>query len=426
MNEKFVCSKDEIISKNKEIIQELVYDFSAEEQEALKNKQFEEEKYKEFKEIASKEDFFSLKHIEKLGLDWNILIVLGEKNIGKTQEKYRIIREQIKEGKKIIYGRATKGDLLQETHILRGDETAPIILSQSKEGFLVNEKVYLGNGTWKKGAEVGRGFYLKEANKIGGASEWTNYSYVLLDEIIPYDSKCILRPEHLSSWAAFLSSIVRNTNHDLKVCAFGNLLDKNSAFLDFYQIKRDDKLRYITRGGEETKILYLNIGELYKKGFGFQKGVAQHAPPDFALALRRNYILSRQINIISPNLFEKMDRFKAFVLKARKNFVIDDYYICEIRKAYKQNFKTFKYDTSFYALKISPLRPYLYFEGVNIMTDDFYVKNNFKNTQFILSLLWYYEFLRKNQIKNNLFYYDEETILHITNLLRKEYKDGLI
>lgn len=54
---------------------------------------------------AKNDPYFRFRYLEELGYDWNILILLGKKNIGKTYELKQLINETVKRGEKVVYVR---------------------------------------------------------------------------------------------------------------------------------------------------------------------------------------------------------------------------------------------------------------------------------------------------------------------------------
>lgn len=163
---------------------------------------YEEVKFKQFQRIIKGERYFRIAHLKALGIPYNIAIHLSAKNVGKTTELYRLIRDTLEKGKKFIYGRVTVQELETEIDKFAEDALSPVILvkqgtrfyffnknavrelCEDDENFIPSYKSLLNAGL----KVVGKGMTFLGANTLGSGN-YADYEMIFFDEIVSYTPK---------------------------------------------------------------------------------------------------------------------------------------------------------------------------------------------------------------------------------------------
>lgn len=177
---------------------------------------------------------------------------------------------------------------------------------------------------------VGRGFTFLKSNCLSGG-KYEGYNTVIFDEILSYNSANRVSINTMKNWGAALHTIQRN-KVGLKVYCFGNLQDlPNHPFLDYYGIKMDDNFRYIERGQDDCRILYLNSGGLYENTIGNKSGACRHADIEHEMFLKYNKVINPTDKILDEAIYEEMEFKNVIAL----NVGATPYFV-ELRK-YEEN-----------------------------------------------------------------------------------------
>lgn len=190
---------DELESSNREGLERAERLSIQEQREIYAQREYEELKFEQFKKIIEGQRYFRIQHLKDLGIDYNIAIHLSAKNVGKTTELYRLIRECLNRGKKFIYGRVNVEELDTELTKFEEDEISPVLLIKNKSQFYFFKKsdvaefivenpdaapTYVALRKW--GADiVGKGMAFMKSN-ILGSGNYADYEMLFFDEIVSY------------------------------------------------------------------------------------------------------------------------------------------------------------------------------------------------------------------------------------------------
>lgn len=278
---------------------------------------YEDELYAKLGKIVEGQRKFKIDHIRELGVEFDILIVLSQKNIGKTKAVYRLFREARAREKKVVYIRFSDKSMSKAiTEFAVGDFndslSSPFTLVSTKSGWKLIDK--------ETGEERGIAIDFKKCNDISG-QEYEDYDTIIYDECIPHDTIQYLNREHFEIWGKLPSTITRSKKVGIKVYLFGNNVVQYGklSILDFYNIDAHShrNLRYIRRANEKTgiacQILYVSISNDWYEAYDYQPGAAQHAGFEVAQGLSENRIMNYDRNMISESDFGTMDPLFAFL-----------------------------------------------------------------------------------------------------------------
>lgn len=400
---------------------------SLKEQQAIAGQRaYEDVKFEKFKEIIKGERYFRIEHFKKLGIKYHIAIHLSAKNVGKTTELYRLIKDTLDRGKKFIYGRVTVQELETEVDKFREDAMSPVILVKQGARFFFFDKKQVNafmedqedliptyTALIKAGLEiVGKGMTFMGAN-ILGSGNYADYEMIFFDEIVSYTPKQYVNDRIMYNWGVAISTILRN-KEDLTVIMMGNLQNNitNVPILSYYGIDIGDNLRVIKRAmgnGDPCTILYVNSGSLYNNSLKNQASVAHHASLDDRLFMEHNKIINTNIKVLNASIVGKMRVLCSFAVEYQ-----DGYYALELR-GYSDSHDELSVDESpecdYYALCIQPLTITTVFKG-EAYTHDPLVSNKFTNIIYRKNLRGLYKFVYKLFI-NNVLYYDSANSLEL-------------
>lgn len=380
----------------------------------------EEKLFKKFEEIVAQENtYFKVAHIDRLKLNYDLLIFLAKKNVGKTCEIYRMITETIKRGKKFIYMRLSKDELLKASDAFNNDSNSPVFMFMERQTFKFYSKDYIRHiahlnddeeiqitPAWIKANQipsVGRGYEFMFCQSYTGG-QYEDYELIFYDECLSYNPRTVTNDRHLTNWAAFLSSIARNKDN-LKVYLFGNLLGTNNAILSFYGIRADDKLRYIVRGGDEAngcRILFINASEFYR-GYEAQNRAARHAGGAYALKLAGNEYLKTTTQLIPEAAFDFYEPF--YLFKWGGNLI-------DLRRFEKENldFTGIPKKQVYWACKCVKFEGYERFDNRPIYTSDKLDLLYYSNLEYIATLMIPLTIICMNTFWKTMRYTDENSL----------------
>lgn len=223
----------------------------------------EKKKYSErWKTLASQSEYFTLDLVKQIGLEYDILIVTGARNIGKTFQVYQLATTN-KPGKKGVYIRYTDRMLKEAMEGFKQDSKCPFQIVGSVA--YKKEKDEYGNTLplTKEGRlpenSIMRFISFNNRHNVNSAFG-SGYNFAVFDEFIPSKAKKETSIE-IKDWLHFIISISRDEK-DFKFYMFGNNLWE-SDFMMTLGLNREDPLEQLQLGN--YKILYLNTKN-YLKG----------------------------------------------------------------------------------------------------------------------------------------------------------------
>lgn len=314
-----------------------------EQEEIYAQRQYEALKFEQFKKIIEGQRYFRIQHLKDLGIEYNIAIHLSAKNVGKTTELYRLIRQCLDRGKKFIYGRVNVDELETELEKFGEDEISPVVMvkNQSRYYFFKKSDVndFLADNLdamvsytalIKYGAQiVGKGMAFMKSNVLGSGN-YADYEMLFFDEIVSYAPRETINHKILFAWSCAISTILRNKK-DLTVIMMGNLHNNKTdvPILRYYGIDVQDNLRVIRRSmgdGEPCTILYVNSGSLYNNALKNQAAVAHHASLDDRLFMEHNKIINSNIKVLNRGIVADMEPLFACAMEFE-----DEIYALELR-----------------------------------------------------------------------------------------------
>lgn len=264
------------------------------------------EYYLKFSTIVLNEKYFHLDHIKELGLEYDILIFLSKKGIGKSYYMIQQLNEWMDDGKGIA------------TIFRLTDEDLPAVKGQMEDygakfdmdakGFLAHRQQFMPDS--KKPEKmvprrVGRACGLLAASKLKGGG-YTNLRGIIFDEAT--DKKPNLNVGHFNTFFKSILNSIERENKNVPFLIFGNTDGCDSAHPLFQSlgIDPDENLVYIKRqigqAVNETKILYINSRMLYTSGAQHSKMIGAIADPHQVMAAFMNESIKKTTKILALDL----------------------------------------------------------------------------------------------------------------------------
>lgn len=286
--------------------------------------------YDIFKTIVAKEDYFRLEHIDKLGLEYDILLFLSKKGIGKSYFMINQINEWTSDGESIaVVFRLTDEDLPafdQQIRDYGGHFT------MASKGDLISTTQFEPDPKNPKKMiprYIGRACGMTTAAKMKGGG-YRNLKGIIMDEATDV-RKGIKKATFETFFRSILNSIERETKK-LPFIIFGNTDGNESHHPLFAALGIDptENLVYVKRqfpgAQNETKILYINSRGLYNKGAHTSKMIGAIADPHQVLAAFVNESVFNNNKISSLDLTVLGDPCFGILFKDTDNTK----YICKV------------------------------------------------------------------------------------------------
>lgn len=229
--------------------------------------------YKKFREHAEEgkernNNRFRMEYINKLNLNWNILIVLGKKNIGKTYQIHRLIEECIAEDRWVVLLRSTAKECKTAWQPLLEEDISKVKLRQgSNNTYDIIIKPTCPEDCTKRLKKVGFCCSISTLTSYQGSS-YPKVKYIIWDECISDGGVAKIRDSDIVGFERFISSIVRDKK-DVKTIVFGNLLEKISGMvgdplLQHYGINPECGCKWIEgKKSHEASVLFINTKEMF-------------------------------------------------------------------------------------------------------------------------------------------------------------------
>lgn len=380
---------------------------------SIRNRKENLEHYFKFADRVKDEPYFRLSHINDLGLPYDVLIFVSEKNIGKSRQMLWHMDETYSRGKRFVIMRSL------DLHLNIG------LMAQLAEEHS-NFYYYPTKGTiyCKEDKELaGYAMSLNTCSKFKGGS-FDDVEWIWFDEATD-EHKDINVNSFRKLFISVVNSIERR-KEDFKVIIMGNTdFSVSHPLFEFFEIDPSENLVYRTHkspGAEkETRVLYINSKGLYAKGARGSKFIGAGGDPKAALDAFMNSVKNNTDRLVAMDLTYLADPFFALLFKDTQG---NEW----ILKIAKHNFKETidgisrieeKINTWYY-LKIEEFKPeYLY--GYRIFTDDITLHTLYRGfTTYVKSLenRWC---LVKRVIKfGKVIFIGKETKVMLFNLLDKK------
>lgn len=206
------------------------------------------------------EKYFSLDHIEDIGLPFDVAIVLSKRGTGKTHSFIKLIQKIAEQGDQFVVVRNTKQEI-------EGGVKEKIYEIPSMPFNVKQNKVY-----WADGAEEPVGYL---AYLSGESQQWQGAGYdrvttIIWDEATNGGQTTAKTRKWIRAFWQLTSTFFRNRPHG-KVWIFGNLMKDSEEkisdeLLKYLGIDSDLNFKYIintTEQGTKFKLLYINTANLY-------------------------------------------------------------------------------------------------------------------------------------------------------------------
>lgn len=264
------------------------------------------ELYLKFRSIVANEDYFRLEHIDKLGLEYDILLFLSKKGIGKSYYMINQINKWTEDGKGIaVVFRLNDEDLpafAQQIDDYGGDFT------MDGKGRLYSRSQFepdRDKPSKQVPRYIGRACGMMSGSKLKGGA-YKGLRGIIMDEAT--DRRRGLKKEHFET---FFKSILNSIERETKNCPFiifGNTDGYESAHPLFATlgIDPDENLVYIRRqfpgALNETKILYINSRGLYRKGAEHSKMIGAIADVHQVISAFVNESINKTRKVCSLDL----------------------------------------------------------------------------------------------------------------------------
>lgn len=220
---------------------------------------------------------FHLEHINKLGVNWDILFLYTKKDVGKNTQIRRFIREQkmIYPDMQIVYIRNTKEELKGLAEEMENDDWP--IYFRSEKLFWKNPNAPRRRSQTDKQAGI-----VAYASSLTGFTKWQGGEYGNVKLIVWDECNSLqggLDVDAIKRFVVFQSSIIRD-KEGVKSFMFGNHLTSNNIFLNSLHLSSNTCLKVLNledkeKGVPKSKLLYINTKDLYD-GIDKQQGLAWH------------------------------------------------------------------------------------------------------------------------------------------------------
>lgn len=389
------------------------------------------EYYIKFAERVKKEPYFRLHHINDLGLPYDILIFISEKNIGKSRQMLWHMSDAYKRGKKFIIMRSLdehidKGLTLQlsedhsEFEIKRGGQITHKTDTISTDE--IKPKKYPFYTKPKKHVEAGWAMALSTCIKMKGGS-FDNYEFIWFDEATDEHKDITLKDFH-RFFISVANSIERRKD-DFKIIITGNTdFNVTHPLFEFFEIDPEQNLVYTKRQSpgalKPTNILYINSRGLYAQGAKSSKFIGAGGDPKEALDAFMNSVKNNTERITAIDLTYLAEPFFCIIFKdslgdeyqlvvARHNYTAPVDYITTLEEV----------EHTWYYIKIEPFKPeYLY--KYKIYTDDITMHTLYKDyTHYKRTLQGEWNIVRRIIRCGRVIFVKKDTKLLIFKLLDK-------
>lgn len=363
----------------------------------ISQKRYEADLYRKFLKANKGRRYIDIEHIDALKLEYDVLFITSEKNIGKNVGIiYKTFEKYHKQGEKIIFVRSSKIELEETVSQYNATPSNPLFFK--KKGALFN--------AFHKESEEHCGIFkeFKTINRMS-AGEFENYGAIIYDECCPWTTTELNRG-HYYGFAAVLSSVTRSKKTGVKVFCIGNIVGTNLGMLDFYGIRKNDKLRYFQRGTDENpcRILYINVDGVYTGGISNQVGAVQGMSAEFRHQLNNNSAEISSSLILKTDLWDQFEPYQSFIVKQRRTQTLLKI-VVEIRRT---PINVYESNPIIYYVKCQAWNPAVVVEG-SIYTDCPIIASGAKNTVFLHNISLKKFILYDAARANNLRFYDPTT-----------------
>lgn len=274
---------NEYQSKQRELLQEIKTSarVTKEESQLLRQlKRISKEDIDEWDAKGNPINKFRIRHIEKLGVPYDVFFMYGKKGIGKTVQLREYCKQLLASDPKaeIFLIRNTREELVALEAQLNNSTGDP---NRDWPCILIGERLYRRRADKQKGARLkacGHATYVNASGLIkykGG--EYTNIKAIIWDECNNESEAFKLDRNSFLKFINFVSSIVRDKK-DVKIYMFGNLLRNsdgtvNNPLLRVMGISQSTELKIIKvptlDGSDSTTVIYWNSMNSYQ---GIEKG----------------------------------------------------------------------------------------------------------------------------------------------------------
>lgn len=273
----------EYSQKQKEIIQEIrAYSKTTKQERQLlaQLKKNAKEDIDEWDEDGNPINKFRFRHIDNLGIPYDVFFMYGKKGIGKTVQIREYCRKLFKEDPKaeIFLIRNTKEEMVALEAQINSSTGDP---NKDWPCLIANERLYERDSRKRKNGSLricGYATYVSASGLVkwkGG--EFPNIRAIIWDECNNESEVFKLDKSAFLKFINFISSIVRDKKN-VKIFMFGNLLRNsdgtvNNPILRAMGIDQQAELKLITvdslDGTNKTNIIYWNSLDAYQ---GIEKG----------------------------------------------------------------------------------------------------------------------------------------------------------
>lgn len=341
---------------------------------SILNKKENLENYLRFKKIVEEErdkgqPFFRLEHVDRLGLEYDLLIFISEKNIGKSHEMLSHMNRAFENGEKFVLMRTLDTQISNglKTHLNEAHSNFYIYGAENR----ILHKTEINWETGKKSVQAGIAMSLNTCINYKGGS-FDNYKWLWFDEATDKHDKIGVE----SFRRLFISVInsIERKKKDFKVIITGNTdFDVSHPLFEFLELDPDQNLIYTKRqnpgADRATRILYINSRGLYK-GANESRFIGAGGDPKAALDAFMNNATKSTDRIVAHDLTYLATPFICLVFKDVNG---DKFQLTIAKHQYTtliDGITTIKTETNnWYYLKIEPFQPaYLY--GYKCYTSD--------------------------------------------------------
>lgn len=329
---------------------------------SITNRKENLEHYIKFAERVKNEPYFRLDHINELGLPYDILIFVSEKNIGKSRQMLWHMNDAYERGKQFVIMRSL------DAHLQVGLDAQ---LAEKHSNFYY----YSMKGTiYSKDTKelAGYAMSLNTCTKFKGGS-FDDVEWIWFDEATD-EHKDITVNSFRRLFISVVNSIERRKD-EFKVIIMGNTdFSVSHPLFEFFEIDPSENLIYRTHkapGAERsTRVLYINSKGLYGKGAKGSKFIGAGGDPKAALDAFMNSVKNNTDRLVAIDLTYLADPFFALLFK---DYEGKEWVLTVAKHDFKEAIDGItnieeKINTWYY-IKIDEFKPeYLY--GYRIYTDD--------------------------------------------------------
>lgn len=394
--------------------------------DAILRRQKNIEYYVKFAERVKDEEYFRVHHIDELGLPYDILIFVSEKNIGKSRQMLWHMSEAYNKGKEFVIMRSLQEHVYTGLAMQFSEDHSDFNLGTN--GIIYHKRdLDEGNSRYKKTRRAGVAMSLSTCIKWKGGS-FDDTEFIWFDEATD-EHKDITIKEFNKFFISVANSIERRKDK-FKVIITGNTdFSVSHPLFEFFEIDPEQNLVYTERKAPgalyPTRILYINSRGLYKRGANVSKFIGAGGDPKAALDAFMNTVKNNTDRLVAVDLTYLAEPWFCIIFKDAEG---EEWQLVVAKHRYTEQIDGItnveERTHTWYYVKIEKFNPaYLY--GYRIYTDDLTMHTLYRHyTVYKKECLSEWLSIKRIMRSGKVIFVKKETKLMLFKLLEKNTKDA--